>query len=460
MVFFSLYGWRVYEEFLNITEGFQVTTDINLSSCPPSEADESVPMKARVPAGSTQTYCYENDIQKCSLSVPRDSPNSCSQYYLALLYTKASARCPTSMPNYYQNIQYANNVDKSTRGCTSGTRTADGKSPAGSDSRCIIYSNQKDDLEKLDSCTNIKRLESAQCFSTPINGVKTALKANTSGSPYVECTFSQVESVLTGTVTKDTNAAARAGDVFTQNARDIVSGLAVQGPVITVKPLEHTVHNVLIYDEGRANQQINLSQLVIRDETGANITKKGNLMTSGTAYNTRQETLVDGYMGPRAYPYIYHSPAGYGQYVWVSFSTPVTLSSITIYNRSDCCNDRITQYKLYIDWSLNHRRDQTLRGDLVQTYNFMPLAIQANMVTEDIFTPESVTRTCTELTSFRSWVDSIKNLYPDKYEKSKHHLETSDTWSTDKKNTFCNILEQTKITKTMTDSKLKTVSVL
>ena len=460
MVFFSLYGWRVYEEFLNVTEGFQMTTDINLTSCPPSETDESVPMKAKVPAGSTQTYCYENDIQKCSLSVPRDSANSCSQYYLALLYTKANARCPKSMGNYYQNIQYANNVDTSTRGCTSGARTADGKSPAGSDSRCTIYTKQKDDLEKLDSCTNIKRLESAQCFSTNINGVTTTLKANTSGSPFIECTFSQIESVLTGTITKDTNAAARAGDVFTQKARDIVSALAAQGPVVTLQPLEKLVQIIVIYDDGSANEQINLSQLVIRNEKGENITKKGIMSTRGTAYNTKQETLVDGYEGSRAYPNIYHSPAGYGQYVWIEFLTAVRVSSITIYNRSDCCNDRITQYKLYINWRRDYERVLNLKADLVQTYNFIPPAIQANLVTEDIFTPESVTHRCTELTSYRSWVDSIKTLYPDKYEKSKHHLDTSDTWSTDKKNTFCNILEQTKITKTMPDSKLKTVSVL
>jgi hypothetical protein len=46
------------------------------------------------------------------------------------------------------------------------------------------------------------------------------------------------------------------------------------------------------------------------------------------------------------------------------------------------------------------------------------------------------------------------------YASSKYNLDSSETWSDDKKNTFCHIMEQTKINKTMTASALKAVSVL
>ena len=129
MIFFSIYGYRVYEEFQSITEPFVTDmSEVSLTTCPPS-ANESVTMSSKVPPGSTETYCYDEDVKKCSLSVASSSPESCSHYYTLLLRAKGQV-CPKSMPNYYQNLQFANNDDSSTRGCTSGARTRDGKSPA------------------------------------------------------------------------------------------------------------------------------------------------------------------------------------------------------------------------------------------------------------------------------------------------------------------------------------------
>jgi hypothetical protein len=113
------------------------------------------------------------------------------------------------------------------------------------------------------------------------------------------------------------------------------------------------------------------------------------------------------------------------------------------------------------------REFKNLTADLTQTYSFIPpivnysgQIIQAKYVTTDIFSPESVRYTCTELQSYRSWIDSIKNLYPEMYAASSYNLDSSETWSDDKKNSFCSILERTKIIKSMSDTELKAVSVL
>jgi hypothetical protein len=108
-----------------------------------------------------------------------------------------------------------------------------------------------------------------------------------------------------------------------------------------------------------------------------------------------------------------------------------------------------------------------LKPDHVQTISFIPPIssysgeiIKEKLVTTDIFSPESVSYNCTELQSYVSWIDSIKNLYPDMYASSSYNLRSSETWSDDKKNSFCNILEQTKIKKSMSDTALKAISVL
>jgi len=67
---------------------------------------------------------------------------------------------------------------------------------------------------------------------------------------------------------------------------------------------------------------------------------------------------------------------------------------------------------------------------------------------------------CTELKSYLDWVDSIRLLYPEIYNAEKCKLDSSDTWSDEQKNSYCNIAEQTKILKTMSLSQLKTAVVL
>jgi len=479
IAFFFSYGWSIYESFRDTTiEGFQTTTDISLTSCPPSEIDESTPMKALNAAGTTQTWCYDSDVKKCSLSVSRSDPSSCSQYYLALLQSKAKTRCPATMPNYFQHINYSNNVDKSVRGCSAGARTADGKSPASmTDSHCTIYTRQKDDLEKLDSCTNIKRLQSARCFSTGVAGVTTALQANSHGSPLVQCTFSQIESVKKGSKTVNENAEAekaQAQEIVKQTAennkweraRTVVANLAKQGPVRVQPRLNLPVKYVFLSQIG--DQTINISQIVVRDINGVNITKSAMVFASTEDYGTKKETAVDGYEGPRPYPSIYHSKNGGGEWFELLFPTPVVISSVTIYNRSDCCNSRISSYRLVVRHTNGDGREfKNLTADLTQTYSFIPpivnysgQIVQAKYVTTDIFSPESVRYTCTELQSYRSWIDSIKNLYPEMYAASSYNLDSSETWSDDKKNSFCSILERTKIIKSMSDTELKAVSVL
>uniref|UniRef100_A0A6C0L7Z7 Uncharacterized protein n=1 Tax=viral metagenome TaxID=1070528 RepID=A0A6C0L7Z7_9ZZZZ len=92
-----------------------------------------------------------------------------------------------------------------------------------------------------------------------------------------------------------------------------------------------------------------------------------------------------------------------------------------------------------------------------------PPRIRPNAPTDtyiDVFSPENVAYTCTDLQSYKNWINSIQILYPEVYASSKYNLDNSASWSDAKKNTFCNILERTTITKSLTPQALKTTSVL
>ena len=92
-----------------------------------------------------------------------------------------------------------------------------------------------------------------------------------------------------------------------------------------------------------------------------------------------------------------------------------------------------------------------------------PPRIRPNAPTDtyiDVFSPENVAYSCTDLQSYKNWINSIQILYPEVYASSKYNLDNSASWSDAKKNTFCNILERTTITKSLTPQVLKTTSVL
>jgi hypothetical protein len=130
IVFFFTYGCKVYEQYVDVkpVEGFMGAW-IQLYACPPEEEDPSIQMTSRIPEGSTYTYCYDQGVPMCSLSVPQESPESCSTYYSQLLASYGYNKCPASMRTYFQDLRIENNIDSSVRGCTAGKITTDGKAP-------------------------------------------------------------------------------------------------------------------------------------------------------------------------------------------------------------------------------------------------------------------------------------------------------------------------------------------
>jgi hypothetical protein len=206
IAYFGRYGWKVYEEFTmnDFVEGFLASSasdeDILITTCPYSEINPNQRMKAIVPKGSTETFCYDGTLKRCSLSADPKNSESCTQYYLDY-FNQKSIQCPLSMPKYFNKVKNEDNVDTSIRGCTSGKRTADGTAPVSvNDPVCYFYNNLKDEIEKLDSCTNIKMLESSDCFSS-VEGKLTAELVppqGGQGSPWIKCTLVHSSTSTTG----------------------------------------------------------------------------------------------------------------------------------------------------------------------------------------------------------------------------------------------------------------------
>jgi hypothetical protein len=103
---------------------------------------------------------------------------------------------------------------------------------------------------------------------------------------------------------------------------------------------------------------LNFSQLVVLNEKGENISKGRPTEGSGQwepASNSAK--AVDGEEWPRGHPNEYHcSAAACGANInhWqVTLDNPSTVSAIIIYNRADCCQDRLAKQNMHFFNSAN-----------------------------------------------------------------------------------------------------------
>lgn len=87
---------------------------------------------------------------------------------------------------------------------------------------------------------------------------------------------------------------------------------------------------------------LNLSQLVVLDEKGNNISQKRPVQSSGSPYsNALAEMANDGGEAPRPHPNEFHGKCD-GKDLWqVQLDGAKKVSAVLIYNRSDCCADRM-----------------------------------------------------------------------------------------------------------------------
>ena len=143
-------------------EGFVSSTkdDIRLTSCP-ADYKQFINNDGQVLCCDGQPNagkCSGKTV--CSLSEGGGGIPTCSTYYTAYLDEKGRNKCPPSMPNYFESR------DGKVIGCTAARRKPDGTGPLITSAKfCKIYTSQRDDEGKLDSCTNQVLLEKSIAFS-------------------------------------------------------------------------------------------------------------------------------------------------------------------------------------------------------------------------------------------------------------------------------------------------------
>lgn len=145
-------GSDVLKAIGTVKEGFSAnatTSTIQLNFCP------SWAPQTQTARGNTD--CCEGDLVDgkctgttfCTLSPPYDTVPTCVSAWKSYYARKSAQHCPSTMPNYFEDPKNPQAV----LGCSASLIQADGTSPRNSTAaRCRIYTTEKDNRERTDSC--------------------------------------------------------------------------------------------------------------------------------------------------------------------------------------------------------------------------------------------------------------------------------------------------------------------
>jgi len=90
---------------------------------------------------------------------------------------------------------------------------------------------------------------------------------------------------------------------------------------------------------------LNFSQLVVFNQNGENISVRRPTTGSPEWGGAPTKNAVDGNESARNFPGNSHS-AGGGAFWQVTLDSPQTVTSVVVYNRGDCCQDRLAGYRI------------------------------------------------------------------------------------------------------------------
>jgi hypothetical protein len=113
-------------------------------------------------------------------------------------------------------------------------------------------------------------------------------------------------------------------------------------PLYRNRKITSNVRYVEILSGTGPDSYLQLSQVVVRDQRGVNVAKSRNTWSSHPpGWGTKTSTAVDGNESPRGYPNIFHSSPPNKTTFTVDLGSDVNVESVELYNRSDCCWERM-----------------------------------------------------------------------------------------------------------------------
>ena len=157
-------GLLLVRAFRNQEEGFQTLPStlksLQIHACPTFASE--------IQTSKGNTDCCEGSLLDgkcsgktfCTKSPTHDGIPTCVDAWREYFQKKGTDFCPSSMPNYYEDVLNP----KGAKGCSAGPIGPNGKEPTDrAKARCQIYPTEVENRTKLDSCYLEKERSKIQC---------------------------------------------------------------------------------------------------------------------------------------------------------------------------------------------------------------------------------------------------------------------------------------------------------
>ncbi len=114
------------------------------------------------------------------------------------------------------------------------------------------------------------------------------------------------------------------------------------------KPALNGVRFVKVLGGQNEDSWLQFSQLVVKNEFDVNVSRFKKASSSSNYYKTNFSTALDGVESIRSYPQIFYAGKSKDEYFMVDLGKDEKISKVILYNRADCCQNRISGAKVQL----------------------------------------------------------------------------------------------------------------
>jgi hypothetical protein len=343
-------------------------------------------------------YCCEGAVngnqcqgrKVCAMSPGVTDVSGCAQYLYDYTKLMSEKHCFGTMPHYYEDDSQVPSIS----GCASQVNSnysapADGITEKDS---CKVYLTEYENVHNTDSCVN-KKMEADLQHSEFCKkvGCTTSMWKWQTNPPLHIATYSNPGAITNGSTAGDPNISPKTCQWQPSALRYVQTVLPDDQNLINkvtegslawicgyVPPLPCNQQKAIFKFKLMGPDHINISQIVLKDSKGKNITKSATVYASEPFDQlAKKENVIDGVEEARPFPKVYRSKsAGSDTYIQINPSIKTCIRQVIIYGNSDS-NPMANANKVFTLAAADDQGGVIYTSppttiDLIQTFNIPP----------------------------------------------------------------------------------------
>ena len=345
------------------------------------------------------TYCCDGAVtgnqcqgrKVCAMSPGVTDISSCAQYLYDYTKLMSEKHCFSDMPHYYENDSQVPAIS----GCATQVNSDYSAPVDGSSEKntCKVYLTEYENIQNVDSCAN-KKMEVAlqQSDFCKQVGCTTSIWKWQTNPPLHIATYSNPAAITNGSTAGDPNISPKTCQWQPSSLRYVQTVFPDDQNLINkvtegslawicgyVPPLPCNQQKAIFTFKLMGPGRINISQIVLKDSKGKNITQNATIYASESLMpdDVKKENVIDGVEETRGFPNVYISKStDKDAYIQINPYSKTCIRQVIIYGNSNADPtqnaDKVFTLAAADDQGGVIYTSPPTTKDLIQTFNIPP----------------------------------------------------------------------------------------